>query len=90
MAITPYSGRALETLYVVKQNGKPILRGLNEAKAYAMAKQIGDGLPAHQAGTRIHSPHIEVGYDHEAMKKRDDLYREYKDYRRGGNTYGSD
>lgn len=84
MAITRYSGRQLETLYVVKQDGKPILRGRPQAEAEAFAKQLGDGLPSHAAGTSIHSPYIEIAYDHEAMKRRDDLYTEFRGYRHGG------
>ena len=83
MAIGQYSGRQLETLYMVLQDGMPILRGRSQADAERVAKQLGDGLPAHRAGSKIHSPHIEVVYDKAAMRQRDDLYTEFRGYRRG-------
>lgn len=73
---------------MVLQDGHPILRGREKAEAERFAEQLGNGLPSHRAGTKIHSPHIEIAYDREAMKQRDDLYTEYKGYRRGGNKYG--
>ena len=84
MAITQYSGRQLDELWMVLQDGRPILRGRPKAEAETFAKKLGEGLPAHRAGTRIHSPHIELVYDRDAMKRRDDLYTEFKEYRRGG------
>ena len=83
MAIGPYSGRQFEEKWMVLQDGRPILRGQTKDAAERMAKQLGDGLPAHAAGTKIHQPHIEVVYDRAAMKERDDLYTEFKGYRRG-------
>ena len=83
MAIGRYSGRQLETLYMVLQDGHPILRGRPQSEAETLAKQLGDGLPTHRAGSTIHSPWIEVVYDREAMKRRDDLYTEFKGYRNG-------
>ena len=83
MAIGPYSGRQLEELWMVLQDGMPILRGRPKDEAERLAKQLGDGLPAHRAGSKIHSPHIEVVYDKAAMKQRDDLYTEFRGYRRG-------
>ena len=68
---------------MVLQDGRPILRGQTKHAAERVAKQLGDGLPAHAAGSRIHQPHIELVYDVEAMKKRDDLYTEFRGYRNG-------
>lgn len=83
MAIGPYSGRQLDELWMVTQDGYPILRGCLKHEAERHAKKLGDGLPRKRAGTSIHSPHIEITYDREAMKRRDDLYTEFKGYRRG-------
>ena len=83
MAIGKYSGRQLEEQWMVLQDGRPILRGRTKAEAEKFAKQLGEGIPAHVAGTKIHSPHIELRYDKAAMKQRDDLYTEFKGYRRG-------
>ena len=83
MAISQYSGRTLEELWMVTQDGSPILRGQTKAEAEAMAKRLGDGFAKKRAGTQIHMPHIEIAYDHQAMKRRDDLYTEFKEYRRG-------
>lgn len=80
MAINQYSGRQLEVLWMVLQDGRPILRGRPKIEAEAFAKRLGDGLPATRAGTRVHSPHIELVYDRQAMKQRDDLYSEFRGY----------
>ena len=68
---------------MVLQDGSPILRGRPKSEAEQFAKQLGDGLPQKAAGTRIHAPHIELRYDEAAMTKRDNLYSEFKEYRRG-------
>jgi hypothetical protein len=83
MAIGPYAGRQLEELWMVLQDGRPILRGRPKADAERFAKKLGDGLPRTAAGTTIHAPHIEIAYDRQAMKRRDDLYTEFKEYRHG-------
>mgnify|MGYP001610468898 CR=1 FL=1 len=83
MAIGKWSGRQLETLWMVLQDGMPILRGRSKSEAEAYAKRLGDGLPQKAAGTRIHSPHIELCYDEAAMTTRDNLYTEFRGYRRG-------
>lgn len=83
MAVSPYAGRQHREQWMVLQDGRPIVRGRDKVEAEQIAKQLGDGLPAHRAGTRIHSPHIEIAYDREAMQKVDDLYTEYRGYRRG-------
>ena len=68
---------------MVLQDGRPILRGQTKQQAEHTANQLANGLTAKRAGTRIHSPHIEIVYDRAAMKARDDLYTEFKGYRRG-------
>ena len=83
MAIGPYHGRSLEELWMVLQDGIPVLQGRPKAEAEAFAKKIGDGLPKVRAGSAIYMPHIELKYDAAAMKKRDDLYTEFRGYRRG-------
>ena len=83
MAIGPYSGRQFAELWMVLQDGSPILRGRSKAEAERFAQQLGDGLPKKSAGTRIHAPHIELRYDRDAMTKRDNLYTEFRGYRRG-------
>jgi len=88
MAIGPYNGRQLPEKWMVLQDGRPIYRGMDRALAEKSATQLANGLDRHRAGTRIHAPHIEIAYDRAAMKQRDDLYTEYKGYRRGGNKYG--
>ena len=83
MAIGPYAGRQLEELWMVTQDGIPVLHGRPKGEAEAFAKKLGDGLPKVRAGTHIYMPHIELKYDVQAMKKRDDLYTEFRGYRRG-------
>ena len=69
----------------MKLNAKELrrLEAVRKAEAEAYAKRLGDGLPQKAAGTRIHSPHIELRYDEAAMTKRDNLYTEFRGYRRG-------
>ena len=68
---------------MVTQDGIPVLQGRPKGEAEAFAKKLGDGLPKVRAGTHIYMPHIELKYDVQAMKKRDDLYTEFRGYRRG-------
>ena len=78
-----YTGRQRPEKWMVLQDGRPIVRGQDKAAADRIAEQLGQGLPKKRAGTRIHSPHIEIVYDREAMKRLDDLYTEFRGYRNG-------
>ena len=83
MAISRYAGKTLPELWMVTQDGAPILRGRPKSEAERFAEDLGRNLPGKRAGTKIHSPHIELKYDDAAMQQRADLYTEFRGYRRG-------
>ena len=72
-------------IWMVCQDGWPIVRGLRREQAEAHASQLKNGLDSHRAGSRIRSVDITIARDVEAIRKRDDLYTEFKGYRDGGN-----
>ena len=72
-------------IWMVCQDGWPIVRGLPKAKAEAHAHSLKTGLDSHRGGSKIRSVDITIQRDREAERKRDDLYVEFKGYRNGGN-----
>lgn len=73
-------------MWMVCQDGWPIMRGRSKAQAERHAQQLAAGLHGHRAGSRIRAVDITIQRDVEAMQKEDALYTEFKGYRNGGNV----
>jgi hypothetical protein len=72
-------------IWMIAQDGMPLLRGLTRQRAESQASALKAGLDQHRAGSRIRSVDITIQRDQDAMQTREALYREFKGYRNGGN-----
>jgi len=64
-------------IWMVLQDGSPILRGLPKAKAERQATYLAAGHEAKRAGTTIRHRHYEIVRDWDAERREDALYTEF-------------
>ena len=64
-----------DDVYTVFVDGRPTERALTQARAYAYANELAEGIEGHKASDKRRAPHIEVKLDKALVREDDDLYR---------------